>query len=415
MRSTPGCLEKMRISVLTNRTLGHGLGGVQIHVDELAHGLSARGHDVVVLSTSLPGQAAVVRRDNIEVHYLANTPSGLYSRAWLRESVAAFDRLHRERPFDVVLSESLSGSGLIRCFTEIPHLPFLHGLTLEHLVSEFQEIEGVMGALKYPIIKIPEMIFYTLAHEWFVIKRAKAIAVTTSQTMALIQRWYRVPHGVIKFLPNWVDMDLFRPDASRRSEMRSGLGIPSEAFVFLMASVLTKQKGVQVGLEAFASSRSIPNLFLVIVGDGPHRVTLEEQAKALRVEERVRFVGSVPNPEMANYYQAADAFLFPTLRREGLPFVLLEAMASGLPAIASQIGGIPEALGDAGCGFLLPPGDIKALEARMLQFLEDPRSAKQMGEAARERVKRLYEKAEILARIEEVCRELVGTRSGWRR
>ena len=156
-------------------------------------------------------------------------------------------------------------------------------------------------------------------------------------------------------------------------------------------------------------------LFLVIVGDGPHRVTLEEQAKALRVEERVRFVGSVPNPEMANYYQAADAFLFPTLRREGLPFVLLEAMASGLPVIASQIGGIPEALGDAGCGFLLPPGDIKALEARMLQFLEDPRSAKQMGEAAWERVKRLYEKAEILARIEEVCRELVGTRSGWRR
>lgn len=399
----------MRIALLTKHTLAHGLGGVQVHADGLARGLLAGGHEVVVLTTSLPGRPEVVSAGGLEVHFLATTRSNVYSGSWWRESVAAFERIYRARPFDLVLSEDLAGSSLIRHRPEIPHLPFLQGLALEHVVSEARQIEGGIGALRYPAVKLPELLYYTLIHERSLIRRAPMVAVVSRRAARLIRRWYRVPEGVIRVLPNWVDTDLFRPDASRRLEIRRALDIPPDHFVFLTASGLTKQKGVQIGLEAVARLWYIrPRPFLLVVGDGPYRSTLEQKLLTLGLSGRVRFVGALSNAETAAYYRAADAFLFPTLRMEGVPFVVLEAMASALPVIASRRGAVPEAVGDD--GFLVRPGDVHALSARMQQLLEDPHLAKKMGEAARERVTRLYAKEMILARVEEVCRELVEKR-----
>lgn len=396
----------MRIAILTKHTLAHGLGGVQVHAEGLAHGLVARGHEVVVLTTSLPRGPEVVRRDGVEFHFLSRTRSNVYSRSWWVESVRVFERLHQGRPFDLVLSEDLAGSALIRRLPEIPHLPFLQGLTLEHVVSELRQIEGAIGAVKYLGIKVPELIYYAFVHEYPLIRRAMMLGVVSRRVMGLIQRWYRVPEGAVRVLPNWVDVDLFRPDASRRREVRSALGIPPEAFVFLMASVLTKQKGMQVGLEAFARCQPAhPHLFLLVVGDGPYRLALDRKVRGLGLEGRVRLVGSVPNAEVAAYYQASDVFLFPTLRMEGIPFALLEAMASALPVIASRSGGVSEAVGDA--GFLVPPANIPALAEGMLQLLGDSHLVERTGEQARERVKRVYAKQEVLSEVENVCRELV--------
>lgn len=401
----------MRIAVLTKHTLAHGIGGVQVHAEGLARGLVARGYEVVVLTTSLPRGPEVVSRDGVEFHFLSQTRSNVYSRSWWVESVRVFERLHQGRPFDLVLSEDLAGSHLIRRFPEIAHLPFFQGLTLEHIMSELKQIEGAVGALKYLAIKIPEMLYYAFLHEYPVIKRATMLAVVTRRTKELIQRWYRVPQEIVRLLPNWVDVDLFRPDAARRREVRRALAIPSDAFVFLMASVLTKQKGVQIGLDAFARCLlSHPHVFLLIAGDGPYRAALEQHARALQVDGRVRFIGRVEPLQMAAYDQAADVFLFPTLRMEGIPFVILEAMASGLPVIASRMGGVPEAVGDS--GLLVPAGDIPVLVAGMLQLLADPPLATKMGEASRERVRRLYAKEDVLAEVEKVCRELVGRRGG---
>lgn len=399
----------MRIAVLTKHTLAHGIGGVQVHAEGLAHGLVARGYEVVVLTTSRPRGPEVVRRDGVEFHFLSNTRSNVYSRSWRVESVRAFERLHQGRPFDLVLSEDLAGSALLRCLPGIPHLPFLQGLALEHVISELRQIEGVAGALKYLAVKMPELFYYALIHEWSLVRRAPVLGVVSRRAMAMIHRWYRVPNDAMRFLPNWVDVDRFRPDPSRRRELRNALGIPADALVFLMASVLTKQKGVQVGLGAFARCLPAhPPLVVLIVGDGPYRATLDQKVRTLGLGGRVRLVGSVPNAEVAAYYQASDVFLFPTLRMEGIPFAVLEAMASALPVIASESGGVSEAVGDA--GFLVPPGDIAALKAGMLRLLGDPHLGRRTGEEARERVKRVYAKEVVLGQVEEACRELVEAR-----
>lgn len=396
----------MRIALLTKHTLAHGLGGVQVHAEGLAQGLRARGHEVVVLTTSLPGQPTVVRRDGIEVYFLLGTESNVYSRSWWEQSAAAVKRLHSAGRLDAVLSEDLAGSSLARRVPEIPHLPFLQGLTLEHVVSEFRQIDGIIGALKYPAVKIPELIYYAVVHELPLIRRTDLIAVVTRRTMDRIRRWYRVPEEALRLLPNWVDVDLFRPDERGRRDVRQALGIPPDGFVFLTACQLTKQKGVQVGLQAFARCLSVhPHLFLLVVGEGPYRPALEQRARALGVDDRVRFAGAVAPPKMAACYQAADAFLCPTLRVEGLPFAVLEAMASALPVIASRIGGVPEAVGDV--GILVPPGDVSAMTEGMLQLLGDPHLARRAGEEARERAKRRYAKEEVLAEVEEGLRGLV--------
>lgn len=399
----------MRIAVLTKCTLAHSLGGIQVHAEGLLHGLAARGHELVVLTTSRPGQLEVVGENGREVHFLAGTESSVYSRSWWRESAAAFEWLHRRRPFDLVVSEDLAGSHLLRVFPHLPHLPFLHGLVLEHVVSEFRQIEGVVGALKYPSIKLPEMIYYTLFHERPLVRRAAAIGVTSRRVGELIRRCYRVPEGSIRLLPTWVDTDLFRPHAANRPAIRRVLKISEQAFVLLMVSILTKQKGVQVGVEAFARCVSTyPECVLLVVGDGPYRPTLERQVRALGVEARTRFVGAVSNAETAGYYAAADAFLFPSLRMEGSPYVLLEAMASALPVIASRIGGVPETLGNT--GFLVPAGDVLALAAATLQLLGDPHLVRRMGQEARERVKRLYAREVVLGQVEEACQGLIEAR-----
>lgn len=399
----------MRIGLLTKRTLIHGLGGVEVHAEGLVRELRSRGHEIVVLSTASPREPQIVRGNGLEVHCLPNTPSGVYSRAWFRESVASLERFNRERAFDVILSEGIAGSALVRRLPEIPHLAFLHGLALEHVVSHFREIEGVKSALKYSMITIPELLYYAIMHEFALIRRATMLGVVSRRTAAQIKRWYRVPERVVRFLPNWVDVDRFRPDASGQREVRALLQVPQDAFMFLVASILTKQKGVHIALEAFSRCRSRHSgAVLVVVGDGPYRPQLEAKARALQVWESARFVGEVTPSMMPRYARTADAFLFPTLRMESTGIVLLEAMASALPVIASRIAAVPEVVGDA--GLLVPPGDTRALLAAMLHLIENPDHGVQMGEAARERVERLYAKTDILTRIEATCLELAESR-----
>jgi glycogen synthase len=120
---------------------------------------------------------------------------------------------------------------------------------------------------------------------------------------------------------------------------------------------------------------------VVLVGDGPLRPALERQAARLG-PGRVRFQGFVPHAEVPAWLAAADVLVLPSVYEE-LGSVLLEAMAAGLPVVASEVGGIPDALGPA--GLLVPPGDPAALAAAVDQVLEDPALAAELARAARRR------------------------------
>jgi glycosyltransferase involved in cell wall biosynthesis len=185
-----------------------------------------------------------------------------------------------------------------------------------------------------------------------------------------------------------VNEDLFRPNTQARSAVRAELDIGLEQTVILFLGRLNRDKGIldlAVAFADIASQRA--DVVLVLVG-------AEEDVPFSRVQEicgvhrgRLRRIGFTPNPE--RYMAAADIFCLPSYR-EGFGQVIIEAGASGVPAVASRIYGITDAVEDGKTGLLFPVGDVKALTQDLLRLIMDGALRQRMGEAARVRALELF-------------------------
>ena len=145
-------------------------------------------------------------------------------------------------------------------------------------------------------------------------------------------------------------------------------------------------KGVPLLLDAFAAARQThPDARLTVVGDGPDRLALEAQARDFGLQDAVDFPGYLPQEKVAELLDAVDMLVLPSFA-EGVPVVLMEAMASRLPVIASRVAGVPELVEDGVSGFLVPPGDLDTLTDRLLTLFADPGLCARMGEAGRAKV-----------------------------
>lgn len=161
-------------------------------------------------------------------------------------------------------------------------------------------------------------------------------------------------------------------------------------------------KGVPLLVDAMARLReSHPEARLQIVGDGPHRPALEAQVAEQGLQDRVEFLGYRPQEEVATLLETADMLVLPSFA-EGVPVVLMEAMASRLPVIASQVAGVGELVQEGVSGYMIPPGDLYTLVARMDRLLSDPELCARMGAAGREKVEAEFDidhEAEKLKRL----------------
>ena len=165
----------------------------------------------------------------------------------------------------------------------------------------------------------------------------------------------------------------------------------SREFTVLFVGRLVARKGVPVLLEAWTRA-SLPNARLVIVGDGPERAVLEARATELGIEPSVDFRGRVTDAELAAAYSTADLFVLPAVLdahgdTEGLGVVLLEAMASHIPVLASAAGGITDVVVHDESGMLVPPGDVPALAAALQQLQRDPELRARLAAAGVARVR----------------------------
>lgn len=160
-------------------------------------------------------------------------------------------------------------------------------------------------------------------------------------------------------------------------------------FVGRLAAV----KGLPVLVEAFARLRARhPDAVLSIVGDGPERKSAEARVAALGLAGAVTFHGYQSSDEVADLLSRADVMVLPSFA-EGVPVVLMEAMASGLPVVASRVAGVQELVEDGVSGYAVPPGDIDSLVARLDTLLADPEGCARMGAAGRARVEAEFDQA----------------------
>jgi len=147
-----------------------------------------------------------------------------------------------------------------------------------------------------------------------------------------------------------------------------------------------------------------PDLKFLFVGDGPVRRDLEKLATKLGLQEKVIFVGErMDIPELLNIM---DIFVLPSLS-EGLSNTILEAMASGLPVVATRVGGNPELIVDGETGFLVPPTDYQSLSKVIIQLLKDTSLTKRMGLAGQERVKKQFSLSKMVNSYEKLYKELI--------
>lgn len=154
----------------------------------------------------------------------------------------------------------------------------------------------------------------------------------------------------------------------------------------LFVGRLSAIKGVPLLLDAFAAIRKThPDARLTLVGDGPDRAALEARARQSGLGDSVRFSGYQPQEKVAELLAQADIFVLPSFA-EGVPVVLMEAMASRVPVIASRVAGVPELVEDGVSGFLVPPGRLDNLTDRLGQLLSAPELCRRMGKAGRAKV-----------------------------
>ncbi|WP_371060680.1 glycosyltransferase family 4 protein [Rhodosalinus sp. 5P4] len=160
---------------------------------------------------------------------------------------------------------------------------------------------------------------------------------------------------------------------------------------------LAPVKGLRVLFEAFRKSWAAhPDLRLTLVGDGEDRAHLEKLAKPFG--DVVRFAGYMSQDQVAATLQSADAFVLPSFA-EGLPVVLMEALASERPVIATQVAGVAELVEDGANGFLVPPGDAESLAGRISALADDPALRTRMGAAGRAKVEAEFDAHREAARI----------------
>jgi len=187
-----------------------------------------------------------------------------------------------------------------------------------------------------------------------------------------------------------VDPGRFAPGAHRTAGAR---------FELLCVGRLTPAKGQHILLEALRRLKSEGrDVHLSLVGDGPDRASLEAHARRLGLADSVAFEGSVNQDHILDYYLKADAFVLPSFA-EGVPVVLMEAMAMAVPCVTTHITGVPELIQHGVTGYLAAPSDVEGLAQAVASLMDHPEEARRIGLAGRGKVLADYHLADNVARL----------------
>ncbi|MFI2234776.1 glycosyltransferase family 4 protein [Streptomyces chrestomyceticus] len=213
--------------------------------------------------------------------------------------------------------------------------------------------------------------------------------------------------GRMRQLPPGVDEKTFHP-GSGGDEVRARLGL-AERPVVVCVSRLVPRKGQDTLIEAMPRILAdVPDAVLLIVGGGPYEKQLHALAQEKGVADAVRFTGAVPWEELPAHYGAGDVFAMPCRTRrggldvEGLGIVYLEASATGLPVVAGDSGGAPDAVLDGETGYVVPGGSPTVTAERVVALLKDPAARRRMGERGRAWVEEKWRWGLLAERLKEL-------------
>ena len=235
--------------------------------------------------------------------------------------------------------------------------------------------------------------------------RAAAATICISRAVAR----YRVqccgdPPQRLRVIHNGIEVDAYSP-GGLREEARARFGLPADRTVVGTVARLHPVKGIDTFLGAAALlARWREDVRFLVAGGGPQEEDLRKLASSLGLHGRVTFAGEVASAEVPKALAAMDVFVVPSLR-EGLGIAAIEAMAAGLPVVASECEGLAEVVEDGRSGLLFAPGDARALAGKLDLLLRRPELAQRLSVGARERARSAFSLDSMVTGVEAVYRE----------
>jgi glycosyltransferase involved in cell wall biosynthesis len=197
-------------------------------------------------------------------------------------------------------------------------------------------------------------------------------------------------------------------DGSARAETRRTMGVPEARFVVGWIGRMTGVKRTDVVLKGFRALRDNGvDAILCMVGDGPDRAAVEQLAGELGIVRDCLFAGY--QEDVGPFFAAFDVFVLPS-GNEGTPVTAIEALATGCPVVATRVGGVPDVVDDGVDGFLVAPGAVQELAARLAELARDPELRVRMGAAGRERMRTRYAVDRLVDDVDRLYRELLERR-----
>ena len=243
-------------------------------------------------------------------------------------------------------------------------------------------------------------------------KRWTDVTIAVSdQACEAERRWSGTKSGEIVTIYDGIKTEAFeRADLQESKELKRKLGIESDAPVIGMIARFHRAKGHSYLMEAMPYILDqFPKAKVLLIGGGELRPTIKEKVQKLGLTDSIIFTGI--RQDIPRILSALDLFVLPSLW-EGLGIAILEAMAAGLPVVATRVGGIPEVVEDRVTGLLVPPRDPEALAKAIIALLQDRERAKDMGRAGRERVEKHFSVERMVQQTEALYEELIGEKMG---
>ena len=345
-------------------------GGAANATAQLAFELAQLGHSTTVLTAGHGNDAGTDRTENGVRVIRLNARRGRIDRSDMGEmfsyacaAARALPQLLRSESADGVIVFFSMPCGPIgwyaRWRTGVPYVISLRGGDVPGAEAGIGTIHRLLAPIRRAVMR-----------------GAVAVVANSNGLAKLSEHADPIPVSVIA---NGVDTEFFTP-ATDRAPRRDGA-------TFLFAGRFQPQKNLFVLLEQFAQARIRTGvaLHLILVGDGPQRADLETRARALGLADAIEWRGWLDKTGLLEAYRQADVFINPSLY-EGMPNTVLEAMACGLPVIASRVSGNDELVVHAETGLLFDPAQPGNLESAMLDLARDPGRRTDMGNTARQTV-----------------------------
>lgn len=396
----------MRICLFSMMLPVHYIGGMEMHAWELAKGLKKHGNDVTIITGRHPDNIEFEEKEGIKIYYVGKEKANSnYPLSYWNQSPIKFVELNDIKKFDIVHSESAAAWGFIRKNLgrkySIPVVATMHGTTLGEIKSVLNKPKSFKSIL---IVAFHIFSYITIGLK-FVRSLDAVIAVSTMVRDETIKGFF-VKKEKIFVVWNGIDTEKYMP-CNKLDAIKERYGIKNEKIILALGR-LEQEKGTQFAIHALPRIiKEIQDVKLVIVGSGKYLNELKYLAYKLNIERNVIFSGNISDSEILMHYNLADVFITPTIRVEGLPLVIAEAMACGKPVIASNIGGIPDMVEEGVNGFLIPPGDVKALEEKILEILSNKELANKLGANARRTVLERFDINKMMGKTVKVYNEVL--------